>query len=130
MVSASSPAERRPRRSRRTHSSARFLQHVLPDGFVKIRHFGLLAAGNVNTKLVVARRLLLEARRSAPPKVVLPLLALFVALYRPPPGDLGWRDRMILLTGIDPLRCRRCGASLVRTALPSTRDQPAHLDSS
>ncbi len=29
----------------------RFLQHVLPRGFVKIRHFGLLAPGNVNGKL-------------------------------------------------------------------------------
>src|SRR5205814_4786047 len=33
----------------------RFLQHVLPRGFVKIRHFGLLAAGNVNTRLAAAR---------------------------------------------------------------------------
>jgi hypothetical protein len=31
----------------------RFLVHVLPDGFVKIRHFGLLASSNLRTKLVV-----------------------------------------------------------------------------
>jgi hypothetical protein len=36
----------------------RFLLHILPARFVKMRHFGLLAAGNVNTKLVRARRLL------------------------------------------------------------------------
>jgi hypothetical protein len=36
----------------------RFLQHVLPDGFVKIRHYGLMASGNATTKLEVARRLL------------------------------------------------------------------------
>ena len=33
----------------------RFLLHVLPRAFVKIRHFGLYAAGNVNSKLAVAR---------------------------------------------------------------------------
>ena len=36
----------------------RFLQHVLPDRFVKIRHYGLLAPANVGTKLVRARALL------------------------------------------------------------------------
>ncbi len=36
----------------------RFLMHVLPGRYTKIRHFGLLAAGNVNTKLQWARLLL------------------------------------------------------------------------
>jgi hypothetical protein len=36
----------------------RFLLHVLPARFVKIRHYGLLASGNVNTKLPKARALL------------------------------------------------------------------------
>ncbi len=36
----------------------RFLDHVLPAGFVKIRHYGLLASGNVSTRLVRARSLL------------------------------------------------------------------------
>jgi hypothetical protein len=36
----------------------RFLLHVLPAGFVKIRHYGLLAPANVNTKLKQARALL------------------------------------------------------------------------
>ncbi|MCP4599809.1 MAG: hypothetical protein GY847_04590 [Proteobacteria bacterium] len=36
----------------------RFLMHVLPERYTKIRHFGLLAAGNVNIKLVRARALL------------------------------------------------------------------------
>ncbi|MFZ5470428.1 MAG: transposase [Myxococcota bacterium] len=38
----------------------RFLLHVLPHGYVKLRHYGLLAPGNVNTKLVTARSLLLR----------------------------------------------------------------------
>jgi len=36
----------------------RFLLHVLPAGYTKIRHYGLLAAANVNTKLVRARELI------------------------------------------------------------------------
>jgi hypothetical protein len=36
----------------------RFLQHVLPHGFVKLRHYGLLAPGNVNSRLSTARSLL------------------------------------------------------------------------
>jgi len=39
----------------------RFLMHTLPNGFTKIRHFGLLAAGNVGSKLVRARELLEDA---------------------------------------------------------------------
>jgi hypothetical protein len=40
---------------------ARFLQHVLPDGFVKIRHYGLMASGNATTKLELARGRLTSA---------------------------------------------------------------------
>jgi len=36
----------------------RFLLHVLPFRFVKMRHFGLYAPGNVNTKLHAARQLI------------------------------------------------------------------------
>ena len=36
----------------------RFLLHVLPHQFFKIRHYGLLAPGNVNTRLLRAQQLL------------------------------------------------------------------------
>ena len=36
----------------------RFLLHVLPDGFQRIRHYGLLANGHRKIKLAVIRRLL------------------------------------------------------------------------
>lgn len=36
----------------------RFLLHVLPYGFTRIRHFGLCAASNIGTKLEVARQIL------------------------------------------------------------------------
>jgi len=35
----------------------RFLMHVLPKGFVKIRHYGLLANRNKKTKLEQSRKL-------------------------------------------------------------------------
>jgi hypothetical protein len=39
----------------------RFVQHVLPKGFVKVRHYGLLANGQRQAKLTLCRRLLLVA---------------------------------------------------------------------
>jgi len=36
----------------------RFLLHILPSGFTKIRHYGLLASRNVSTKLALCLRLL------------------------------------------------------------------------
>lgn len=38
----------------------RFLMHILPKGFVKIRYYGLLANRNKNTKLELSRRLTLS----------------------------------------------------------------------
>ena len=69
----------------------RFLLHVLPVGFVKIRHFGLFAARQVPTALAHARRLL----AGAPPPII-----------SPSPGD--WRTLLRRLTGVDLTRCPRC----------------------
>jgi Putative transposase/Transposase zinc-binding domain len=43
----------------------RFVQHVLPKGFVKIRHYGLLASRQREEKLTTCRRLLLVANVAA-----------------------------------------------------------------
>lgn len=43
----------------------RFLLHVLPKGFTKIRHFGLHAPANVNTRLEKAKELIIKAEPSA-----------------------------------------------------------------
>jgi hypothetical protein len=43
----------------------RFVQHVLPKGFVKIRHYGLLANAQRQARLAVCRRLLLVANVAA-----------------------------------------------------------------
>src|SRR5262249_35181134 len=45
----------------------RFVQHVLPRGFVKIRHYGLLANAQRQARLAECRRLLLAAAVAAPP---------------------------------------------------------------
>lgn len=90
-----------------TLSSIEFLRrlmlHVLPKGFVRIRHFGLLAPANVSTRLATSRSLLNAVSRQAQsaPAREPPVLAdadrpSFVRQYQ-------------RLTGIDLLRCPSCG---------------------
>ena len=78
----------------------RFLQHVLPSGFVKKRHFGLWAASNVTTRLAVARSLL--------PSVSPPKPAVAEAEVRAAALDFEWQRQLLRLTGIDVTRCPRC----------------------
>jgi hypothetical protein len=88
---------------------ARFLQHVLPAGFVKIRHIGLMASSNATTKLEVARTRL-EEQGAAPRD----------AAHK---AAEGWRELYERLTGRDPDRCPRCHTgTLLRTEIP-----PVHL---
>jgi hypothetical protein len=49
----------------------RFLQHVLPSGFVRIRHFGLLANRHREEKLARCRSLLNEAPAARRPDALL-----------------------------------------------------------
>ena len=88
----------------------RFIQHVLPRGFVKVRHFGLYAAGNVKSKLAAARAAI-EGQattaqvQSSPPS--------------PPAPAPDWRDFFRQLTGIDLGECPNCGARLSSQPLGS-----------
>ena len=70
----------------------RFLLYVLPKGFMRIRHYGLWAATNVNTKLVTARRLLEPDKPSSAPS------------GEPRP----WWERFLEHTGVDVCSCPRC----------------------
>jgi hypothetical protein len=89
----------------------RFLLHVLPDGFVKIRHFGLMAAGNVRSRLELARRLLLPERNEVSPALaVIVIVALVATSVARPLQLLDWRQRLEVLTGVDLGRCRVCGS--------------------
>ena len=77
----------------------RFLLHVLPKGFTRIRHYGLYAGRNVNTKLAVARSLLESETESAAPKQK---------------DTRSWWERFLDNTGIDVMCCPECGKRLTR----------------
>ena len=88
----------------------RFVQHVLPHGFTKIRHYGLYACGNVRTKLAQARQLLTPAAdRSSVP---------FPAVQ---PQAVGWQLKLKTVTGRDVSRCPRCGSARWRAVALPTR---------
>jgi hypothetical protein len=70
----------------------RFVQHVLPDGFHKIRHYGLYAGASND-----ARRLALEWLAPSTP----------AATAAP-----SWQDELLELTGHDVQHCPRCGDTL------------------
>jgi len=95
----------------------RFLLHVLPPGFVKLRHYGLLAPGNVNKRLVTARALLEATPATSAPSVPSTPTA-------KEPAD--WRMLLLRLTGIDVTRCQKCGSELLSRPLPD----PALRDTS
>lgn len=104
----------------------RFLQHVLPPRFVKIRHYGLMAPGNATTRLEVARGRL-QARAVTPD---LPIVGDTPASVRPL-RNLDWRGRFLQLTGIDLWRCPRCGTGrMLRRPLPRASAPPGRTDTS
>jgi len=95
----------------------RFVLHVLPRGFVKIRHYGLFAAGNISTRLETARRLL--QAHDAAPEIAREDAAPTVSDV---PGDA--REHMRALTGIDITLCPHCQVPLRRIALPDPAAAP------
>jgi len=101
----------------------RFLQHVLPTGFVKIRHYGLMASANATTKLEVARRLL-EAERPEIPLAIAAFAAVLLATHPPAHTPLeDWRARLKRLTGIDLSRCPVCAVGTM-VCTPLARKPP------
>jgi hypothetical protein len=90
----------------------RFLTHILPSGFVKIRHYGLMAAKNVKTRLEKARTLIEETLVTQPE---------IVASSHPKERFLAqvttWLEMLFKITGIDLGACPNCGAKLVRQPL-------------
>jgi hypothetical protein len=61
----------------------RFVQHVLPKGFVKVRHYGLLAAHGQDERLALCRRLLRAATAPIPPADSDVGVATVTAAYEP-----------------------------------------------
>lgn len=71
----------------------RFLLHILPDGFVKIRHYGLLSNRNRKTKLRRCREILgVDSNRK-----------------QQSTESESWEELLFRLTGIDPRICPCCG---------------------
>jgi hypothetical protein len=69
----------------------RFLLHILPDGFVKIRHYGILSNRNRKCKLAVCKDLLGAPCRHENRE------------------EESWQDFFTRITGIDPRICPYCG---------------------
>ena len=77
--------------------TARFLAHILPDGFHKIRYFGWMAAAHRKQLLAAIR----EALHTPPP---------------PAPASESLAERILRRTGVDITRCPHCGQGhLVKT---------------
>lgn len=111
----------------------RFLLHVLPPGFVKIRHFGLLASGNATTRLEVARRRLEQRQLPLQLRNIIPVIAaLRLASGRSSEPAVDPAIRFLRLTGVDVTLCRNCGIGrLRRSPLPSREhSQPIAPDTS
>jgi Putative transposase/Transposase zinc-binding domain len=88
----------------------RFLLHVLPKRFVRIRHYGLLAGRNVSTKLAHCRQLLGTVGESP-------------ARTR---ASTTWRDRLQEWLGQDGKRCPLCAGLLTRQPLETTPTTTDH----
>jgi hypothetical protein len=75
----------------------RFLLHVLPDGFQRIRHYGFLANGHRRAKLVLIRRLIAATPPPTTDKVTeqQPACAVADASERPPCPCCG--SRMVVI---------------------------------
>jgi len=69
----------------------RFLMHVLPDGFVRIRYYGLLANCHRAKKLARCRDILNVCQA-----------------HCENPGKQDWVQLLIALTGKDPFQCPKC----------------------
>ena len=82
----------------------RFLLHVLPAGFMRVRHFGLLANASRKVSLATSRSLL-----GAKP---VPTATL--------PESETWQELFERITGRDPTRCPKCpsGRLIISETLP------------
>jgi hypothetical protein len=83
----------------------RFLLHVLPDQFVKIRYYGILSHRNRKKKLLRCKKLL---------GVLIPEES------KEGPKE-SWQDLLTRITGIDPRVCPYCAKGKM------SRGKPCHL---
>jgi len=107
-----SPGKNRPVTLTAHEFIRRFLLHILPSGFVKIRHYGLMAPSNAKTKLELARRLI-EQAQPQPFKND----SHGRAQAEKPRKLSTWQEIFLRITGIDLTKCPSCGGNLTRKPL-------------
>ncbi len=94
----------------------RFLLHVLPPRFVKIRHYGLMAPCNAKTKLEKARALINLQDPVATDDLTRQKLDT-------PRKTKTWQEMMQAVTGMDLTTCPQCGQGrLIRVKLTGSED--------
>jgi len=88
----------------------RFMLHILPDNFVKIRYYGLLSNRNRNTKLKKCQE----------------VLGVVLDEKQPLPTSISWEELIFKLTGSDPRTCPCCakGRMITRQILHPKRYVP------
>lgn len=81
----------------------RFVQHVLPDGFHKIRHYGLYAGAADDARRLAHEHLTPATPASRPSRT----------------SDGDWTDELRALTGRDVERCPGCGGAMEHRPVPA-----------
>jgi hypothetical protein len=71
----------------------RFLLHILPNGYFKIRYYGFLASRNLKTKLVECKKLLAFKENMVEVENL---------------SCIDWREFLYQLTGFDVRKCPKC----------------------
>jgi hypothetical protein len=99
---------------------SRFVNHVLPKNFVRIRHFGLYASSNVNTKLLQAKTLLQGDSAEPTDKST----ADDPSNQSAPTGEPDFVRRFRIAVGVDLGRCSVCGSTVTRHGLARENATP------
>jgi hypothetical protein len=102
----------------------RFLLHVLPGGFHKIRHYGLCSSHHVAAGTFELARAAIDRTSTSIPEAK-PARALREDATTPT-----WVELMLALTGLELLRCPRCGASPMRREPLPDATTPVYRDTS
>lgn len=89
----------------------RFLLHLLPKGFMRIRHYGFLANAVRRQSVAQCRELLAAANDDD-------------VCAQTEPEHESWQELLLRLTGVDVTRCPKCGAGrlLAKQRLSPTPD--------
>ena len=85
----------------------RFLRHVLPERFMRIRHYGFMSNRNRKRNIETIRNLI-GARKPVPEDSISPIRQ--------------WLEETI---GVKPDRCPCCGDALIETEIPSQLTTPS-----